>query len=130
MKMKTSTLGIAACLLLATATATGCSQAASVGGDPATWTPISITPADNAGTIDMVVGQVALFEDLPLNNGEDLNFVADPTGIVTIERAEGDSEVVSAGPSLIAAAPGTTTVTVSYDEADQTVLQFTVNVTE
>lgn len=121
---------IAACLLLVVATVSACSQQASVGGDPGTWTPLSITTADNGKAIEMVVGQVALFEDLPMNDGEELNFIADPTGIVKIERAEGDQEGISASPAIIAEAPGTANVTVSYDEANQVVMQVTVNVTE
>jgi len=130
MKPSPAPVRVAALLLLAVSLATGCSQQTAVGDDPGTWTPLSITAADNGKTIDMVVGQVALFEDLPMNNGEDLNFVADPTGIVKIERGEGDPEGISASPAIIAEAPGTTSVTVSYDEANQAVLQVTVNVTE
>lgn len=121
---------LAVAILVTAAALTACGQKEAVGGDPGTWTPLTITTADNGSTIDMVVGQVALFEDLPMNDGEDLNFVADPTGIVTIERAEGDPNGVSASPAVIAKAPGTTTVTVSYDEANQVVMAITVNVTE
>ena len=121
---------LAVAILIGAATLTACGQKEAVGGDPGTWTPLSISTADNGATIEMVVGQVALFEDLPLNNGEDLNFIADPTGIVTIERAEGDPEGFSAAPAIIAQAPGTTTVTVSYDEANQVVMAITVNVAE
>lgn len=121
---------LAVAILITAAALTACGQKEAVGGDPGTWTPLTITTADDGSTIDMVVGQVALFEDLPMNNGEDLNFVADPTGIVTIERPEGDPNGVSAGPAIIAKALGTTTVTVSYDEANQVVMAITVNVTE
>jgi len=121
---------LAVAILVTAAALTACGQKEAVGGDPGTWTPLSITTADNGSTIDMVVGQVALFDGLPMNNGEDLNFIADPTGIVTIERAEGDPDGVSAGPALIAKAPGTTTLTISYDEDNQVVMAITVNVTE
>ena len=96
------------------------SSSSSVGGNPGTWTPITITASDNGKTIVMVPDQVALLEGLPMNDGEDLNVDVTDESVATFERAEGDSSKVSAGPAIIAKAPGSTDVVFSYDEQGDT----------
>lgn len=64
----------------------------------------------------MVPDQVALLEGLPMNDGEELNVSVSDDSVVAFERAEGDPSGVSAGPAIIAKAPGTSTVTFTYDE--------------
>lgn len=84
--------------------------------------PKTITPAANGTTVNMVVGQQARFSGLPMRDGEDLNVTADPKGVVTIARN-------AAGvPIITAKTPGTTTVTVAYDEGGMPVLTLTIAV--
>lgn len=73
--------------------------------------PITIAAAASTTTVNLVVGQQAHFSGLPLRGGQDLNVTADPTGVVTITRTTGGTPVISA------ISPGTTKVTVAYDEA-------------
>jgi hypothetical protein len=96
------------------------SSSSAVGGNPGTWTPLTITASDNGKTIVMVPDQVALLEGLPMNDGEDLNVDVTDESVATFERAEGDSSKVSAAPAIIAKAPGTTDVVFTYDEQGDT----------
>ena len=84
--------------------------------------PVTITPAANATTVNLVVGQQARFSGLPLQNGQDLNVTADPKGVVAITRTAAGTPVITA------TSPGSTKVTVSYDEGGAPVLSLTINV--
>jgi hypothetical protein len=84
--------------------------------------PATITPAANATTVNLVVGQQARFSGLPLLNGQDLNVTADPKGVVAITRTAAGTPVITA------TSPGSTKVTVSYDEGGAPVLSLTINV--
>jgi len=96
------------------------SSSSAVGGNPGTWTPLTITASDNGKAIVMVPDQVALLEGLPMNDGEDLNVDVTDESVATFERAEGDSSKVNTAPAIIAKAPGTTDVVFTYDEQGDT----------
>jgi hypothetical protein len=103
-----------------------------VGGDPATWTPVSITMDMNGTNLVLVKGQAAVFTDLPANDATNVIVVrAKPKGVVKVsqQRTEGDAQF-NAG--LTALKKGKTTVTV-YDGDPKSdtaivVMQFTVQV--
>lgn len=86
-----------------------------VGTNPGTWTPVLITGADNGKTFTMVPGQVATFQGLPMNNAEELNVKVSDEKVATFQRGEA-SGGSTAIPTLTAKAPGTTSVSFTYDE--------------
>lgn len=112
--------------------AEGGESASMVGGDPGTWTPLQISQNDNGTTIDMVVGQAAIFTDLP--DDPTLKVESSDPAVVEASQAEGTGEVTAVA-GLVAKAPGTATITALYPDqpADQggasnVVMTFTVNV--
>jgi len=103
-----------------------------VGGDPGTWAPIEITQSTNGTTVDMVVGQAAIFTDLP-DSPTVMVESSDPM-VVEASQAEGEGEVTAVA-GLVAKGEGTATITVvdtSMAEdaggASNVIIQFTVNV--
>jgi hypothetical protein len=104
-----------------------------VGGDPGTWAPIEITQSTNGTTVDMVVGQAAIFTDLP-DSPTVMVESSDPM-VVEASQAEGEGDVTAVA-GLVAKGAGTATITVvdtSMAEdaggASNVIIQFTVNVT-
>jgi len=103
-----------------------------VGGDPSTWTPVNITQADNGTKIKLVVGQNAIFTDLPQNDATNTIIVrAKPKGIVRVTQQTNDNGTAT-NAGLQAIATGKTIVTVydgkPKDKNTQVVMQFTVRV--
>jgi hypothetical protein len=103
-----------------------------VGEDPGTWAPIEITQSTNGTTVDMVVGQAAIFTDLP-DSPTVMVESSDPM-VVEASQAEGEGDVTAVA-GLVARGAGTATVTVvdtSMAEdaggASNVIIQFTVNV--
>ena len=103
-----------------------------VGGDPGTWAPIEITQSTNGTTVDMVVGQAAIFTDLP-DSPTVMVESSDPV-VVEASQAEGEGDVTAVA-GLVAKGAGTATITVvdtSMAEdaggASNVIIQFTVNV--
>lgn len=103
-----------------------------VGGDPGTWAPIEITQSTNGTTVDMVVGQAAIFTDLP--DSPTVMVESSDAMVVEASQAEGEGDVTSVA-GLVARGEGTATVTVkdtSMPEdqggASNVIIQFTVNV--
>jgi hypothetical protein len=99
-----------------------------VGGDPSTWTPVDITQSMNGTKVKLVVGQVAVFSDLPPNDATNTIVVrAKPKGVVTVTQQTANSNA-----GLQAVATGKTVVTVydglPKDSNTQVVMQFTVRV--
>ena len=69
-----------------------------VGGDPSTWTPVSITMDMNGSTVVLVKGQTAIFSDLPPNDATNkIVVVAKKKGIVKVSQqgTEGDATMVA-----------------------------------
>ena len=103
-----------------------------VGGDPSTWTPVSITMDMNGSTVVLVKGQTAIFTDLPANDATNkIVVVAKKKGIVKVSQqgTEGDATMVA---GLTGLKKGKTKVTV-YDGDPKSdtaivVMQFTVQV--
>jgi hypothetical protein len=95
------------------------SSSSALGGNPGTWTPLTITASDNGKTIVMVPDQVALLEGLPMNDGEDLNVDVSDENVASFQRGEPTDDAVSA-PVIIAKAPGATDVIFTYDEQGDT----------
>lgn len=117
---------------------TACSSSSSdeagqmVGEDPGTWAPIEITQSTNGTTVDMVVGQAAIFTDLP-DQPTVMVESSDPM-VVEASQAEGSGDVTAVA-GLVAKGAGTATITVvdtSMAEdaggASNVIIQFTVNV--
>lgn len=103
-----------------------------VGGDPGTWAPIEITQSTNGTTVDMVVGQAAIFTDLP-DSPTIMVESSDPM-VVEASQAEGEGDVTAVA-GLVARGAGTATITAkdtSMPEdqggASNVIIQFTVNV--
>lgn len=103
-----------------------------VGGDPGTWAPIEITQSTNGTTVDMVVGQAAIFTDLP-DSPTVMVESSDPM-VVEASQAEGEGEVTAVA-GLVAKGEGSATITVvdtSMAEdaggASNVIIEFTVNV--
>lgn len=118
---------------------TACSSSSSdeagqmVGEDPGTWAPIEITQSTNGTTVDMVVGQAAIFTDLP-DQPTVMVESSDPM-VVEASQAEGSGDVTAVA-GLVAMGAGTATITVvdtSMAEdaggASNVIIQFEVNVT-
>ena len=118
---------------------TACSSSSSdeagqmVGEDPGTWAPIEITQSTNGTTVDMVVGQAAIFTDLP-DQPTVMVESSDPM-VVEASQAEGSGDVTAVA-GLVAKGAGTATITVvdtSMAEdaggASNVIIQFEVNVT-
>ena len=117
---------------------TACSSSSSdeagqmVGEDPGTWAPIEITQSTNGTTVDMVVGQAAIFTDLP-DQPTVMVESSDPM-VVEASQAEGSGDVTAVA-GLVAKGAGTATITVvdtSMAEdaggASNVIIQFEVNV--
>lgn len=70
-----------------------------VGGDPSTWAPVNITQADNGTKINLVVGQNAIFTDLPQNDDNTTVIVRqNPKGVVRItQQSVQDGVATNAG---------------------------------
>lgn len=88
------------------------SSSAVVGGDPSTWAPIEITQAMNNQRITLVVGQRAVFTDLPAVDKNNIIFVkAKKKGIVKVTQA-GNSGGVATNAGLAALNVGKTRIRV------------------
>ena len=62
-----------------------------VGGDPSTWTPVSITMDMNGSTVVLVKGQTAIFTDLPANDATNkIVVVAKKKGKTKVTVYDGD----------------------------------------
>ena len=103
-----------------------------VGGNPGTWTPLSISMDMNGSKVVLVKGQAAVFTDLPANDAENkIVVVAKKKGIVKVSQQRSDgSATMNAG--LVGLKKGTTKITV-YDGNPKSataivVMQFTVQV--
>jgi hypothetical protein len=70
-----------------------------VGGDPSTWAPVNITQADNGTKVNLVVGQNAIFTDLPPNDANTTVIVRQsPKGVVRItQQSVKDGVATNAG---------------------------------
>lgn len=130
-------VAMTAVLALGGATLAACSSSSEesgqmVGGDPGTWAPIDITQSTNGTTVDMVVGQAAIFTDLPdsptvmVESSDPMVVEASQAGV------EGDA-TMSAG--LVARGEGTATITAvdtampaDAGGASNVIIQFEVNV--
>ena len=103
-----------------------------VGGDPSTWAPVNITQADNGTKIKLVVGQNAIFTDLPQNDANTTVIVrAKPKGIVRVVQQTNENGVAT-NAGFQAIATGKTIVTV-YDgkpknKNTKVIMKFTVRV--
>jgi len=104
-------------------------SASVIGGDPSTWTPVDLSQANDGGKVKLVVGQAALFTDLPPNGKKKVIVRAKPKGVVTVTQ---QSDTTVAG--LQAAAPGKVTVNVWQGQPKaknaKILYSFTVKVTE
>ena len=64
-----------------------------VGGDPSTWTPVSITQDMNGDKVKIVVGQFANFDDLPAENADNkIVLRAKKKGVVDISQPTANSK--------------------------------------
>ena len=107
-------------------------SASLVGGDPSTWSPINITQNMNGTKVKIVVGQAAIFTDLPQNDATNTIIVrAKPKGVVRVtQQSATDGSATNAG--FVGIAPGKAIVTVydgkPKDSGTQVIMQFTVRV--
>lgn len=63
-----------------------------VGGDPSTWTPVSITQDMNGDKVKVVVGQFANFEDLPADDADNkIVLRAKKKGVVDLSQQSATS---------------------------------------
>ena len=103
-----------------------------VGGDAGAWAPIKIAPSTHGTTVEMVVGQAAIFADFP--DSPTVMVESSDAMVVEASHAGGEGDVTFVA-GLIARGEGTATITVkgtSMPEdqggASNVVTQFTVNV--
>jgi len=100
-----------------------------VGGDPSTWTPVDLSAANDGGKVKLVVGQAAIFTDLPPNGKKVVVVRAKPKGVVTVTQ---QTDTTNAG--IQAVAPGKATVNVWQGtpkaKNSKILYSFTVKVTE
>lgn len=106
-------------------------QSSSSAAAPASAPPITITQQQNGTTVDLQLGQEAII-DVPTDPGVDVFVTASDERVLSVEQAEGEG-AVTASPSVIARASGSSLVTVelvndSVDAAPATALTFTVQV--
>jgi len=119
-------------------TLTACSSSSSdeagqmVGEDPGTWAPIEITQSTNGTTVDMVVGQAAIFTDLP--DSPTVMVESSDPAVVEASQAQGEGDVTSVA-GLVARGEGSATITVldtsmpaDAGGASNVIIQFEVNV--
>lgn len=102
-----------------------------VGDDPATWSPINITMADNGQTLLMVPNQRAIFTDLPADDANNaITLETDnPEAVEVVQREETEDSV--SVPGLIAVSAGDATVTVfdGYPADGDAEVVMTINIT-
>ncbi len=101
-----------------------------VGGDPSTWTPVDVTQAMNGEKVKIVVGQVAIFSDLPAEDADNkIVLRAKKKGVVEITQATKNSNAGFSG-----LAPGRTRITVwdgkPKDKSAQVIMYIIVKVKE
>lgn len=102
-----------------------------VGTGATTWTPITVTVADEGKTITVVPEQVIVL-DVEAKPGVDLFVASSDDNIARVEQAEG-SGGVTAAPAVIGVSVGTAAIRVqaiddSTDATPETLLAFTVSV--
>lgn len=103
-----------------------------VGGDPSTWAPVNITQADNGTKVKLVVGQNAIFTDLPQNDANTTVIVrAKPKGVVRVTQQTNDNGTAT-NAGFQAIATGKTIVTVydgkPKDKNTKVIMKITVRV--
>lgn len=103
-----------------------------LGGDPSTWAPVNITQADNGTKIKLVVGQNAIFTDLPQNDANTTVIVrAKPKGVVRVVQQTNENGVAT-NAGFQAIATGKTIVTVwdgkPKNKNSKVIMKFTVRV--
>lgn len=106
------------------------SETAMVGDDPATWSPINITMADNGQTLLMVPNQRAIFTDLPADDANNaITLETDNPEAVEVVQREETEDTVSV-PGLIAVSAGDATVTVfdGYPADGDAEVVMTINI--
>jgi len=101
------------------------SESTLIGGDPSTWTPVSITQDMNGDKVKIVVGQAANFEDLPANtDGNKIVLRAKKKGVVDISQQTANSKAGFSG-----VAKGKTRITVwdgKPSEKSATVIMYII----
>ena len=85
-----------------------------VGGDPATWTPVEVTPEMNGQTVEMAIGQAGLFRGF---DSAGLVVVSSSDMAVVVPLQPSDDGTVQTAAGFQAVAAGTATVTVSAANA-------------
>ena len=69
-----------------------------IGGDPSTWTPVDVTQDMNSEKVKIVVGQVAIFSDLPAEDADNkIVLRAKKKGVVDITQATATSNAGFSG---------------------------------
>lgn len=79
------------------------------GSDPSSWAPIMIDKSMSGTVIEMQVGQQAVFTDLPLDDGDKNNIVAESNNPDVVMAVESTPQTLD---GLIAVRPGVGVVTV------------------
>lgn len=101
------------------------------GDDPATWSPVNITMADNGSTLLLVPNQRAIFTDLPADDATNTITLetSDPVVVEVVQREE--TEDSASVPGLIAVSAGEATITVfdGYPADGDAEVVMTVNIT-
>ncbi len=96
-----------------------------VGGDPSTWTPVAITEDMNGEKVKIVVGQFAVFTDLPAENADNkIVLRANKKGVVDITQATPTSNAGFSG-----VAKGKTRITVwdgKPKDANSSVIMYVI----
>lgn len=116
-------IAVAGCSSTATTetpTPAGSASGSLVGGDPAVWAPVIVSPADTGKVLELVVGQVVQIQGIP----EETEVGVGCTNPDIIDSSSGGDGAV---PSFQAVAPGYGIVKV--DSADASIAEYTVMVT-
>lgn len=133
--MKRNTLGMVSGLAIALAMLTGCSSTGSteastpagsasaslMGGDPAVWAPVVVTPEDSGKAIELVVGQNVRIDGIP--EGTEVGVGCTNPDIIT-SSSGGDGSV----PGFQAVAPGYGIIKV--DSVDGPIAEYPVAITK
>jgi hypothetical protein len=102
-----------------------------VGDNPATWSPVLLTPDENNLTVNVVPGQAIVFDRFPMGPDTVINVMSDNPDVVLPTQGE-VTDTMTTNPGALAISPGTAQLVVwdgfPADGAAEPIAQYTVKV--
>lgn len=102
-----------------------------VGDNPATWSPVLLTPDENNMTVSVVPGQAIVFDNFPMGPDTVINVMSDNPDVVLPSQGE-VTDTMTTNPGALAISPGTAQLVVwdgfPADGSAEPIAQYTVNV--